>query len=172
MLNPKKKFYYQTISVSKNPGPALKQAGQKLPKSCTDYALIIQIGDPGWPSWVPYGADSEDGPNFLPNYFDGRDEKTQPVIHPAHPYTKSARFLRDFFHYFVPEGGLVIDAFAGGCSSLYGAVSRGCSLVCVEKDVTENENLKSFKDICLDVTVISHHRLPKKSMNLETNSTS
>jgi hypothetical protein len=160
-------YNYQPISVERDPVSLAQKGSRKLPVNTVENALLVQVGKPSWANWrrygVLYGPDDEEEPKALSSHFDGC-KRGENLISTQHPYQKSAIFYRDFFHNFVPPGSLVIDAFAGSCMTLYAAVSRGCSLICLEKDTNPvtNNNVNSFELVCRDVMLISNPRSQKR----------
>ncbi len=135
---------FSQINVCRTPSSASLAGNQTLPVSATEYAVLIQKGAPNWTTFDQYGMVYEVGnhPKYLLNYFNGSNKS---LMGTGHPFMKPPVFIREMFHYYAKKGGLIIDGFAGSCSTMFGAVSRGANLVCVEKDVSEINNLQLFQ---------------------------
>ncbi len=157
---------FSQLNISRKPSSASQAQNQTLPVYSTEYAIMIQKGTPNWTTYKKYGEVYEEGnyPKNLPNFFNG---KNRAFMGSAHPFMKPPTFIREIFHYYVPKGGLIIDGFAGSCSTMFGAVSCEANLICVEKDISQNKNLLSFQNNAKKVYNLINHKIGKELYSLK-----
>lgn len=98
----------------------------RYPINSIERALHLVIGDP---NWADYGKEDDDTPiKWIPNCF-----LNPTVEQSSHPYHKPEEDYAKWIKYFSRSNHRVLEAFAGSCPSMMGAMRYGRNLTLVEK---------------------------------------
>lgn len=117
-----------TVCVVARPSPnsaQLSRKGTRAPLNVTDHALHLVFGNP---TWANYGSKNGKEVTYLSNLI-----LTNFRHRTSHPFEKSTEVTRDWIRMFSAPQHHVLEAFAGSCPSIYGAVDLGRNITLVEK---------------------------------------
>ena len=129
-----------TVVITKKPY-SLPQASRNLtrgPINCIEYAVHLVRGNP---TWANYGK-NRDGEviKFQENFLDMTD--LWPIMD-GHPFAKPYQIFQKWIKCYSEPRMTVVDAFAGTCSSVQGALKRGVNLYLVEKSEAFTNRFKN-----------------------------
>jgi hypothetical protein len=131
--------------------------------NCLENVLFIKRGD--HQSWVQYKIKNQpafdyyvdecvDDPNYtfssshLRNLFGQVKFPTQGNW-ALNPFSKPYHLTDNWMEMFVKKGSVVVEAFAGYCSTMRGAIKKHCTVHFIEKDIKQVEAFEVSKEKAL-----------------------